>query len=196
MAIQTYPMASTHRSSIDFPLCRLARHRPVSVSEARSLPIVDPPDRGYDEHQARAALQGLIGSSVHGIRVFTLDELDTSDDGRDVHADLAIELWLDSGESVALFHWGVNFRVEQLCVWRQPLTAIWPSHAESPAYDLPRSWPGWPRGRLRAVEAFKLRPSEVGIHRADLHFEHGGMCIKTGGLRGDEADSLVLSPLD
>jgi hypothetical protein len=164
---------------------------------ARTVSGVDPPDRGYDEHHARATLGGLLGSVVTGIRIFTLDELETSEDGRDVHADLAIELWLTQGggEAVALFHWGVNFAVEQLCIWRRPLRAVWPTHADSPTYDLPPSWPGWPAGRLRSVETFKLRPSEVGINRAELHFERRGLRIKTGGLRGDEVDSLLLSPL-
>ena len=134
---------------------------------------------------------------MHRIRIFTLDELCTSDDGRAVQADLAIELALDqSGTDVALFHWGVNFRVEQLCVWRRPLTAVWPRHAEFPTYDLSRSWPGWPSGRIRSVEAFKLRPSEVGINRAEFHFERGGLRVEIGGLSGDEVDSLLLSPLD
>jgi hypothetical protein len=46
------------------------------------------------------------------------------------------------------------------------------------------------------VDAFKLRADEVGINRADLRFEQGGFCIRTGGLAGDEVDSLLLSPLD
>ncbi len=164
----------------------------------RIVPGFYAPDHGYEEHQARATLGGLIGSEVTGIRIFTLDELRTSDNGRRVHADLAIELWLNQGgsEAVALFHWGVNDRVEQLCVWREPLRVMWPLHADRPAYELPRSWSGWPHGRLRSVEAFKLRPSEVGVNRAELHFDRGGLRIQTGGLDGDEVDSLLLSPLD
>src|SRR3954451_19945808 len=130
---------------------------------------VEPADRGYDEHHARATLDGLLGSAIHRIRVFTLGELSVSEDGRDVQADLAIELGLDErGESLALFAWGVNFGVEQLCVWRRPLRAVWPAHASAPAFDLPRAWPGWPSGRLQSVQAFKLRPSEVGINCAQL----------------------------
>lgn len=161
------------------------------------VPIPHPPDRGYDEHQARATLEGLIGSVVRGIRIITLDELCTSDDGRDIQADLAIELRLNQGgdETIALFHWGVNFFVEQLCVWRQPLTTVWPVHADAPSFELSRTWPGWPRGRLTSVEAFKLRPSEVGVNRAELHFGRAGLRIRTGGLSGDEVDSLLLSPL-
>ena len=156
------------------------------------------PDHGYDEHQARAILNGLIGSVVTGIRIFTLDELRTSANGRDVHADLAIELWLNQGgsEAVALFHWGVNDRVEQLCVWREPLRIMWPPHADRPTYELPRCWSGWPHGRLRSVNTFKLHPDEVGVNRAELHFDRCGLRIQTGGLDGDEVDSLLLSPLD
>ena len=162
------------------------------------MPHFYAPDHGYDEHQARAALDALIGAIVTGIRVFTLDELRTSDNGRDVHADLAIELSLDQNgsETVACFHWGVNNFVEQLCVWREPLRMIWPPHAGSPTYELPRSWPGWPDGRLRAVEALKLDPEAVGVNRAELRFDRGGLRIQTGGLDGDEVDSLLLSPLD
>ena len=159
--------------------------------------FLNPPDRGYDEQQARSALNGLIGSTVDGISVVTLDALQRSGDGRDIQADLAIELRLsDPREAVALFCWGVNFGVEQLCVWRSPLRSVWPVHADSPRYELTRSWPGWPQGRLRSVDAFKLRPSELGINRAELRFERGGMRIATGGLTGDEVDSLLLSPLD
>ena len=86
--------------------------------------------------------------------------------------------------------------MEQLCVWREPLEIMWPPHAGRPTYELPRSWPGWPNGRVRAVEAFKLHPDEVGINRAELRFDRGGLRIQTGGLAGDEVDSLVLSPLD
>jgi hypothetical protein len=68
-----------------------------------------------------------------------------------VEADLAIELRLDLGgeDQVALFHWAVNFGVEQLCVWKQPLDVVWPRHAESKRYDLPTAWLGWPHGQLR-----------------------------------------------
>lgn len=163
-----------------------------------NVSIPDPPDRGYDEHRARFELDGLIGSAVLGIRIITLDELRTSADARDVQADLAVELQLNQrGEdTVALFHWGVNFGVEQVCIWRNPLKTVWPQHADSPIYELPRSWPGWPDGPMTSFEVFKLRPSEVGINRAELHFEKGGLRIKTGGLSGDEVDSLLLSPLD
>ncbi len=34
--------------------------------------------------------------------------------------------------TVALFHWAVNFGVEQVCVWEQPLEVVWPVHADSP----------------------------------------------------------------
>jgi len=57
--------------------------------------VPNPPDRGYDEHRARAALSDLIGSIVRGIRVVTLDDLHASDDGRELEADLAIELRLE-----------------------------------------------------------------------------------------------------
>jgi hypothetical protein len=49
---------------------------------------------------------------------------------------------------------------------------------------------------LRAVDAFKLRPEEIGINRAELRFAHGGFRARTGGLTGDEVDSLLLCPLD
>jgi hypothetical protein len=159
--------------------------------------IPDPPDRGYDEHRARAALQTLVDSLLTGIRIITLDQLVTSEDGRDVQADLAIELSLEQNgdATVALFHWGVNFYVEQLCVWNRPLNDVLPHHAASPVYDLEPSWPGWPKGLLQSVEGFKLREGEVGLNRADVWFEHGGLRIMTGGLSGDEVDSLLLSPL-
>jgi hypothetical protein len=156
--------------------------------------VPNPPDRGYDEHRARAALRDLIGSALHGIRVVTLDELCASDDGRELEADLAIELRLE--DQVALFHWGVNFMVEQLCVWKHPLAVVWPQHAEAPSYDVPPTWPGWPQGRLVTADGFKLRPSERGLNRVELRFEDGGICIQTGGLGGDVVTSLLLSPLE
>jgi len=159
--------------------------------------VPNPPDRGYDEHRARAALSGLIGSTVRGIRVVTLDDLCASDDGRELEADLAIELRLElrGEEQVALFHWAVNFGVEQLCVWPHPLAVVWPQHAESPSYEVPPTWPGWPHGRLVAADGFKLRASERGLNRVELRFEDGGICIETGGLDGDVVTSLRLSPL-
>ncbi len=162
------------------------------------MAIPDPPDRGYDEHQARKALDALIGSELRAIRVVTLDELRTSDDGRQIEADLAIELALTKlgTATVALFAWGVNFGVEQLCVWHHALNVVWPAHADSPSYDLPTTWPGWPRGALRRAEVSKLRAEEVGINQAGLHFEEGGFRVKTGGLSGDEPDALLLSPID
>jgi hypothetical protein len=68
--------------------------------------IPDPPDRGYSEHRARSALETLVGNLLRGIRITTLDELVTSDDGRDIQADMAIELSLEQNgdETVALFH--------------------------------------------------------------------------------------------
>ncbi len=140
----------------------------------------------------------MIGSTLCGIRVITLDDLRASDDGREVEADLAIELRLELGgaEYPALFHWTVNFGVEQLCVWKHPLTAVWPQQADSPTYELPTTWPGWPRGRLVGADGFKLRASELGLNRAELHFEKGGISIKTGGLGGDDVTSLLLSPLE
>ena len=159
--------------------------------------IPDPPDRGSDEVRARTTLRTLVGSRLRAVRIITLDQLLTSDDGRDVQADLAIELRLeqDGDATVALFCWGVNFGVEQLCVWNRSLKEVWPHHAASPVYDLQQSWPGWPKGILKSVKGFKLRESEVGLNRADLGFEHGGLRIMTGGLSGDEVDSLLLSPL-
>jgi hypothetical protein len=159
--------------------------------------IPNPPDRGYDEHRARAALDDLIGSAVTGIRVVTLYELQTSDDGRDIEADLAVELRLEHrGETgVALFHWAVNFGVEQLCVWTLPLEVVWPQQARRPSYDVPMTWPGWPQGQLVTATAFKLRESELGICRADLTYESGGFRIRTGGLSGHDATALLLSPL-
>ena len=159
------------------------------------MSVPHPPDRGYDEHRARAELGRLIGSALTGIRVITLADLQMGADGRDVEADLAIELRLRA-EPVALFHWAVNFRVEQLCVWRLPLEVVWPQHRAAPQYDLPSSWPGWPGGRIVAADGFKLRPSEAGLHRVDLRFEAGGIRIRTGGLSGDDATSLLLAPLD
>jgi hypothetical protein len=97
---------------------------------------------------------------------------------------------------VALFSWGVNFGVEQLCVWQHPLRTVRPQHAEYPTYEVPAAWSGWPRGRLIAAEGFKLHSSEIGINRADLRFDAGGLSIKTGGLDGNEPDALLLSPLD
>jgi hypothetical protein len=103
----------------------------------------------------------LVGSDLLGIRIITLDQLRTSDDGRDVQADLAIELSLaqNSDAKVALFGWGVNYGVEQLCVWNRPLEEVWPHHAASPGFDLQPSWEGWPTGALKVVEGFKLRES-------------------------------------
>jgi hypothetical protein len=164
-----------------------------------SVTIPNPPDRGYDEHRARATLDELVGTTLQAIRAVTLDDLVMSEDGRDIHADLAFELDLlgNAGQqAIALFAWGVNFGVEQLCVWKRPLRDVWPAHAASPSYEVPRSWAGWPQGLLLEVDAFKLRVDEVGINRADLRFEHGGFCVRTGGLTGDEVDSLLLSPLD
>ena len=111
---------------------------------------------------------------------------------------MAIELSLEQNgdETVALFQCGVNFFVEQLCVWNRPLKEVFPRHAASPTYDLPSFWSGWPKGHVIAVDGFKLRASEVGLNRADLRFEHGGFRIQTGGLSGDEVDALLLSPLD
>ena len=53
-----------------------------------------------------------------------------------------------------------------------------------------------PAGRLRSTATFKRRPREIGINRAELHFDRGGLRIKTGGLSGGEVDSLLLSPPD
>jgi hypothetical protein len=137
--------------------------------------IPNPPDRGYDEHRARATVDELVGTTLQAIRAVTLDDLVMSEDGRDIQADLAVELDLigNAGQQeIALFAWGVNFGVEQLCVWKRPLRDVWPAHAASPSYDVPRSWAGWPQGLLQEVDAFKLRVEEVGINRADLRFEH------------------------
>jgi hypothetical protein len=160
--------------------------------------VPDPPDRGYDEHRARAVLADLLGSSLRGIRIVTLDDLRTTHDGREFEADLAIELRLEQrgDETTALFAWAVNFGIEQLCVWKHRLEVVWPRHANSPSYEVPTTWPGWPHGRLVATQAFKLRASELGLNRADLRFEEGGFRIKTGGLSGDDVTSLLLSPLD
>jgi hypothetical protein len=161
--------------------------------------IPHPRDRGYDEHRARATLDRLVGTTVRAIRAVTLGDLETSEDGRDIQADLAVEFDLVGNggrHAVALFTWGVNFGVEQLCVWERPLGDVWPVHAASPSYDVPQSWAGWPRGLLVGVDAFKLRPEEVGIYRADLRFQQRGIRLRTGGLTGDEVDSLLLSPID
>ena len=157
----------------------------------------DSPDRGYDEHQARATLDALIGSELRAIRVVTLDDLRTSDDGRAIEADLAIELALKQRgrDTVALFAWGVNFGVEQLCVWHEPLHVVWPTHDEYPSYEIGPTWSGWPVGALRSVGVSKLRADEVGIKRADLHFENGAFRIETGGLDGDDPTELLLAPI-
>lgn len=164
--------------------------------------VPSPPDRGYDEHRARAVLHDLIGVSVTRIRVITLDELVTSSDGRIIEADLAVELQIVRGDhpGVALFHWAVNFGVEQICVWEQPLEAVWPQHADSPVYEVSQDWPGWPEGPLLAAEGFKLRPSEIGLNRIDLRFGRGGFRVQTAALSGDEividSTTLLLIPLD
>jgi hypothetical protein len=167
--------------------------------ELRSLivSIPNPPDRGYDEHRARAVLDDLIGSAVSGITVVNLDELHTSDDGCDIEADLAVELQVErrGDQGVALFHWAVNFGVEQLCVWPDPLDVVWPQQAHQPRYDMPATWPGWPHGQLVSAAGFKLRESERGLYRVDLCYEQGGLRIETGGLSGENPTSLLLSPL-
>lgn len=163
--------------------------------------IPSPPDRDYDEHRARAVLADLIGASLVGIQVFTLDELATTSDGRIIEADLAIELHLEQrgARSVALFAWAVNFGVEQICIWTEPLSVVWPQHADSPRYDVRTTWHGWPGGSLVVADGSKLRPSETGLNAVDLRFERGGFRIETNALEGDEVvpdpTTLLLVPL-
>lgn len=145
-------------------------------------------------------LASLPRATVNRIRVITLGDLRTSSDGRLIEADLAVEVHLnDSATPLALFHWGVSFGVEQICVWLDPLRTIWPTHRDSPTYEVPKTWAGWPEGRLVEAEGSKLRPSEVGLNAVALRFERGGFRIETSALEGDmvvpDPTSLLLVPM-